>query len=941
MSEHEIFAAAIKLTGQQRMAFVQAACGGDPALGAQVEALLRAHDESGDFQLKEVDRRPEETKSVAVESAPGTLIAGRYKLIEAIGEGGMGSVWLAEQKEPVKRKVAVKLIKAGMDSKSVLARFEAERQALALMDHPNIAKVFDGGMTEQGRPFFAMELVKGIPLTEYCDQVQHSVRERLELFGQVCSAVQHAHQKGIIHRDLKPTNILVTEQDGRPVCKVIDFGLAKALHGTQALTDLSLHTSFGAVVGTPLYMAPEQLGASALDVDTRADLYSLGVILYELVTGTTPIERQRLKEAAWDEIRRMVREEDPPKPSTRLSSSEALPNLAARRHADPGRLTGLVRGDLDWIVMKALEKDRSRRYETASGLALDIQRHLAGDAVLAAPPSRLYRLRKFVRRHRQMVTAASLGLLALVAGIVGTTCGLFEAQRQMAIAQKQETEAKRQAQIAKMESVAKEQARAAEADARQKAEAAKVVAQAKEAEANAIVRFFEEKVFAAARPKGQAGGRGAAVTVLDAVRASLPALGTSFRDQPIVEARLRYTLGATLHYLGEYAAAAEQIEQALALSTHHLGSDHADTLKCMNNLAATYIELFRHTEALKLNEETLAARRRTLPPNHPDTLLSMNNVAYGYTLLNRHDDAIKLYSEALAAQRRVLPPDHADTLRTMNNLAISYALLNRHDEARILLEDALAAEKRVFPPDHPDTLLTLRILANCYAALNRHGDALELREQTLDAHRRVLPPNHPETLRSMHNLAHSYHDLNRPAEALKLREEVLEIRRRVLPQDHPETLVSLVTLASSLVDADRGAEAIPLIDEFLLKSDRPDVDFGLVRRAINLRLGHFRKAGDPAGCRGTAEMWEKLNRTDASSLYNAACYRALTAEVQEMASGDEAPVVAQADADQAMEWLRRAVNAGWTDAVQLREDSDLTSLRDRQDFKALLADLEQ
>ena len=313
-------------------------------------------------------------------------VAGRYKLLEAIGEGGMGAVWVAEQTQPVRRKVALKLIKAGMDSKSVLARFEAERQALAVMDHPNIAKVLDGGLTETGRPFFVMEYVKGVPITEYCDAARLSMPERLQLFVQVCQAVQHAHQKGIIHRDLKPSNILVAPHDDRPVPKVIDFGLAKAMH--QPLTEQTLHTAHGALLGTPLYMSPEQAQLNNLDVDTRSDLYSLGVLLYELLTGTTPLEKQRFKEAAWDEIRRIIREEEPPRPSMRLSSSQALPSLAAGRQTEPAQLTKLVRGELDWIVMKALEKDRTRRYETANGFALDIQRYLAGEPVLAATAQR-------------------------------------------------------------------------------------------------------------------------------------------------------------------------------------------------------------------------------------------------------------------------------------------------------------------------------------------------------------------------------------------------------------------------------------------------------------------------------------------------------------------------------------------------------------------------
>jgi WD40 repeat protein/serine/threonine protein kinase len=391
----------------------------------------------------------------------GTLVAGRYKLLEQIGEGGMGTVWVAEQTQPVRRKVALKLIKTGMDSKSVMSRFEAERQALALMDHPNIAKVLDGGTTESGRPFFAMEYVKGIALTKYCDDGRLSVAERLALFVPVCHAVQHAHQKGIIHRDLKPSNILVCLYDGRPVPKVIDFGLAKAMH--QPLTEHTLHTAHGLMMGTPLYMSPEQAELNNLDVDTRTDIYALGVILYELLTGTTPLERKRLKEAAWQEMLRLIKEEEPPKPSARLSGSGSLPSLAAQRRLEPAKLTRLVRGELDWIVMKALEKDRSRRYETANGFGSDIQRYLADEPVEACPPSRGYRLRKFARRNRTALTMAATILLLALAGAAASTWQAIRATEAEAIAKdnedlaktneheakKQQLEAFKQAKIAK------------------------------------------------------------------------------------------------------------------------------------------------------------------------------------------------------------------------------------------------------------------------------------------------------------------------------------------------------------------------------------------------------------------------------------------------------------------------------------------------------------
>jgi hypothetical protein len=358
----------------------------------------------------------------------------------------MGTVWVAEQFEPVRRRVALKLIKAGMDSHAVLGRFEAERQALALMDHPHIARVFDGGTTEQGRPYFVMELVKGLPLTRYCDERRMSVEQRLALFVQICSAVQHAHQKGIIHRDLKPGNVLITEHDGQPVPKVIDFGLAKSLGATNRLTEQTLYTAYGTVVGTPYYMAPEQVGINALDVDTRTDIFALGVILYELLTGTTPLERQRFQRAAWDEIRRLIREEEPPRPSQRLSHSESLASLAASRNTEPLKLSRLIRGDLDWIVMKALEKDRNRRYETANAFAADVQRFLAAEPVLAVPPSASYRLRKFVRRNRGPVAAGGILLVGLLIGIVGLWAGLIrvDAERQRAVIAEQTARDERQ-----------------------------------------------------------------------------------------------------------------------------------------------------------------------------------------------------------------------------------------------------------------------------------------------------------------------------------------------------------------------------------------------------------------------------------------------------------------------------------------------------------------
>jgi serine/threonine protein kinase len=416
---------------EERRRFVEQACGDDEELKERLQELIDNHFRAGSFLESPAAGFANTIDLTVSPEVPGTMV-GPYKLLQQIGEGGMGTVYMAEQIQPVQRKVALKLMKSGMDSRQVLARFEAERQALALMDHPNIAKVLDAGSTSaepgcgSGRPYFVMELVKGVPITRYCDAHRLSPRERLELFIPVCQAVQHAHQKGIIHRDLKPTNVLVCLYDDKPVPKVIDFGLAKAA-GIK-LTDRTLFTEFGSIVGTLEYMSPEQAQLNQLDIDTRSDIYSLGVVLYELLTGTTPLRRERFQDTAVLEVLRQIREEEPQRPSVRLSTIKALPSVAANRGLQPGELSGLIRGEIDWIVMKALEKDRNRRYETANELALDVERFLGNELVQACPPSAWYRLYKFGRRNRGAMLAGCLLFLALVAGIAGTTAGLLHAR---------------------------------------------------------------------------------------------------------------------------------------------------------------------------------------------------------------------------------------------------------------------------------------------------------------------------------------------------------------------------------------------------------------------------------------------------------------------------------------------------------------------------------
>lgn len=419
LDEEAIFHVARKIDDTEaRQAYSAQVCAGDQGLQERVEELLEVHDDEQEF-LKSSSEPAPTIDQPPITERPGTTI-GRYRLREQIGEGGMGIVFVAEQERPIQRKVALKVIKPGMDSKAVIARFDVERQALAMMDHPNIAKVLDAGTTGSGRPYFVMELVRGVPITEYCDENKFSIAERLELFTQVCQAIQHAHQKGIIHRDIKPTNVLVTLHDDKPVIKVIDFGVAKAV--SQRLTEQTVYTGFAQAIGTPLYMSPEQAGASGLDIDTRTDIYSLGVLLYELLTGTTPFDKQQFDQAAYEEVRRIIREQEPAKPSTRISTLGAtLRNISAQRKMDPQRLCRFVRGDLDWIVMKSLEKDRQRRYETASSLAADVQRFLDDEPVEACPPSVAYRFQKFASRNRVTLATSAIVLVSLVSGIFGTS----------------------------------------------------------------------------------------------------------------------------------------------------------------------------------------------------------------------------------------------------------------------------------------------------------------------------------------------------------------------------------------------------------------------------------------------------------------------------------------------------------------------------------------
>jgi non-specific serine/threonine protein kinase/serine/threonine-protein kinase len=716
LDEEALFHAARHLADPEaRALFIDQACGDNAGLAERVRALLEMHEQESDTgEMSSLQTRDYEP----VAERPGARV-GPYRLMEQIGEGGFGLVFVAEQQEPVKRKVALKIIKPGMDSQQVVARFEAERQALALMDHPNIARVLDAGATDSGRPYFVMELVRGIPITDYCDKNQLSPRERLELFITVCHAIQHAHQKGIIHRDIKPSNVLVTSHDGKPVAKVIDFGVAKAIH--QHLTERTIYTQFAQMIGTPLYMSPEQAEMSGLDIDTRSDIYSLGVLLYELLTGTTPLAKKRVREATYDEVRRLIREEDPPKPSTRLSTSDSIA-VAAQRRMEPAKLSKLVRGDLDWITMKALEKDRTRRYETANGLARDIQRYLSDEPVEASPPSATYRLRKFARKHRMVLTTAAAFLALVTAGAALATWQAVRATH------------------------AEVQALAANAQLDAAITELKTSNQNLDT-ANQNLKAINEKLDLARRAADKA----------------LPLFEETFKltkanlgpDHPDTLASMN-NLAAAYLATGKPDLALPLYEEALKLRKAKLGPDHPDTLTSMKNLAEAYRATGKPDLALPLYKETLKLRKAKLGPDHPDTLTSMNNLAAAYRATGKLDLALSFYEETLKLRKAKLGPDHPDTLTSMNNLAEAYRATGKLELALPFYEETLKLTNAKVGPDHPDTISSMNNLAEAYQAADKLDLALPLYEKTLKLMKVQFGPDHPDTLTSMNNLALGY-----------------------------------------------------------------------------------------------------------------------------------------------------------------------------------------
>jgi serine/threonine protein kinase/tetratricopeptide (TPR) repeat protein len=791
-----IFDQAVEIdSADERAAFLDRVCSGYPEARRRLDELLRAYAGAGSFLDTPAPGLP---ATIDHPSAGEAGAVGAYRLVQPIGEGGMGTVYLAEQTEPVQRRVAVKILKPGLHSQHLLARLEAERQALALMDHPNIAKVLDAGTTDGDRPYFVMELVPGIPITHYCDQHRLTPRQRLELFLPVCRAVQHAHQKGVIHRDLKPSNVLIAPYDGKPVPKVIDFGIAKAVG--QKLTGRTLVTEFGQVIGTPEYMSPEQAGTDEFDVDTRSDVYALGVLLYELLTGTTPLERTRARGVGLLEVLRLVREEEPPRPSARLAATDSA-SVAAKRGLDPRRLCATVRGDLDWIVMKCLEKDRTHRYETANGLAQDLERYLADEPVAACPPSALYRARKFVRRNRGPVLAAGLVLICLVGGVVASTIGFLRALD----AEGQVSHNLRDLQIAHAET------KKALGDS----ERARHLMTEAEADTHAFSVFLVNQVLSAGRPEGLQLGLGVNTTLAEALDASEGKIDEVFAGRPKAEATARHAIGVTWRNLGQYARARAHLRRALALRERELGARADETLDTRNSLAVALMALGQYDAAIPLLEQNVALRSESLGPDHPVTLLETSNLAEAYRDAGRLHEAVPLMERTLTTIQAKLPAGSRQLLVCMDNLASAYRYAGRHDDAIRLHERARQLMEEHLGPEDPDTLACAANLATAYSETNRPQLALPIFARVIELSKSKLGRDHPGTLLAMSGLAFTQRDLGNRHEALSLFKQVRELREAKLGRQHPATLKSMHDVACAVRDVGRVPEALTLFEETL------------------------------------------------------------------------------------------------------------------------------
>jgi serine/threonine protein kinase len=832
-----------------------------------------------------LDPDSDRTRSASGPGGAGGGQIGPYRLLQLLGEGGMGEVWLAEQKKPIQRTVALKLIKAGMDTKAVVARFESERQALAMMDHPNIARVFDASSTAEGRPYFVMEYVPGLPITEYCDKHRLTIKERLELFIQVCEGVQHAHQKAILHRDLKPSNVLVVEQDDKALPKIIDFGLAKAT--AQRLTDKTLFTELGVMLGTPEYMSPEQADQREQNIDTRTDVYSLGVILYQLLVGALPFDAKALRAAGFDEILRKIREEEPPKPSTKIRSmGDASAASAEKRKEEPRSFAQHLRGELDWITMKALEKDRVRRYGAVSELSADISRYLRNEPVVAGPATTPYRMKKYVVRHRIALGAAA-SVVLLLTGFTVT-------------------------QAVELRRITQERNRATRERDR----------------ANHIIKFMTD-MFKVSVPSESWIDKITANEILDHASTEID---TGLANEPELQAQMMQAMGDVYENFGIHPRAQSFQQRSMEIRQRVLGREHPDTLSSMNSLADVLGDEGYYAEAESLDRKTLDIRRRTLGPKHLDTLVSMNSLADVLRGEGHYAEAEKLYRETLDIRRRVLGPAHPDTLSSMNKLALVLQSEGHYTEAESLGREALDTRRRVLGPAHPDTLNSLSNLANMLLLEGQYAEAEKLDREAFDAQPIVLGPTHPYTIQPMINLATDLQLEGKYAEAEQLDSEMLDIVRFVFGPKSPGTTVdSMNRLAAALDGEGRYAEEVKLDRETLdiqrraLGPENPDTLNSMSNLAVVLwKEGRYAEA-------------EKLDRT--------------TLDIQRRVLGPEHPDTANSTfnlgriaarrgrRDEALSLLSEAVDHGLDPSFDLflDKDPDLKSLHGDPRYDALVA----